>query len=102
MVLIHNGGEVEELMSFNSKELSKRLYYVRLLPSQKDARGELQFHLEARVKTEIPKEDRSSEINCESPKRLLRVSAGNMLSKMLFEGIHFKMMLDGSIKFIKR
>ena len=103
MVLTHKGGGIEELMSCDSRELSKRLYYVRSLPSsKKDARGELQLHLEARAKNEISAEDRSSEINYETPKRLLRVTASNMCSKMLFERIHFRMMLDGTIQFLKQ
>lgn len=82
--------------------LSKQLYYVRTLPTQKEKRFEVQFHLEARDKKLIPPEDRGSKFACETPQSILRLTANSeMLSRILFEGIHFKMMLDGTIVFLK-
>ena len=75
---------------------------MRTLPTQKEKRCELQFHLEARDKKLIPPEDRGSKITYENPQSILRLTANSdMLSRIMFEGIHFRMMLDGSIKFLK-
>ena len=105
MVLIHSGGGIDEVSNLLQLPaiLAKRLYYVRTLPTTKEKRSELQVHLEARAKKDIPDSDKASVIECESPKRLLRVTANDeMFSQLLFEGIHFRMMLDGTIQFIRR
>ena len=82
--------------------LSRQLYYVRALPTQKEKRCELQFHLEARDKKLIPSTDRGSKIIYGTPQSILRLTANSdMLSRTLFEGIHFKMMLDGTFVFLK-
>lgn len=104
MVLLCNGKQEEEktLLKNQPKLLSRRLYYLRTLPTQKEKRCELQFHLEARDKKLIPSTDKGSKITCEAPQSILRLTANSeMLSRALFEGIHFKMMLDGTIVFLK-
>jgi hypothetical protein len=41
-------------------------------------------------------------IDFEAPCELLLLPRNKYLTQMLFEGIHFRMMLDGSVQFIKR
>ena len=104
MVILCNGKQEEEktLLKNQPKLLSRQLYYLRTLPTQKEKRCELQFHLEARDKKLIPSTDKGSKITCEAPQSILRLTANSeMLSRALFEGIHFKMMLDGTIVFLK-
>jgi len=67
-------------------------------------------HLEARASTVLEKYLKEeglngkgeSKINLENQYLLLLLSPKTYLSQMLFEGIHFKMLLDGSIEFMKR
>ena len=99
MAIAHTGGGMNEVINLPPCELRKRLYYIRTLPTDKDSHTELQYHLEAHVKKDIT--DRSSTIDINNPHGLIRTSAGNLLRQMLFEGIHFRMNLDGSINFLK-
>ena len=98
MAIAHSGGGVGEVRNLSSAQIAKRLYYVRVFPSRNDNHAEIQFHCEARIKKEIT--DKASIIDPESPHALIRTSAGRFLNNLLFEGIHFKMMLDGTIKFL--
>jgi hypothetical protein len=58
--------------------------------------------LEKYLKEEGLKGKGESKINLDNPFLLLILSSKTYLSQMLFEGIHFKMLLDGSIEFMKR
>jgi hypothetical protein len=68
------------------------------------------LHTEARASTVLESELSSagfhkkgeSKINLDDPYRLLLISPKVFLSQMLFEGIHFKMMLDGTVEFMER
>lgn len=100
MAIVKDGFKINTSDTSIQKSLSSRLYYVRVLPSAKDSHVELQHHLVAVPKKEI--RDRSSEINPVVPHALIRTSANNVLKSMLFEGIHFRMNLDGSIHFLER
>lgn len=101
MVLACPPEDIDKIKGLPSKEVKNRLYYIRVLPSEKETRGEIQFHREARAKKDIPDSEKSSSINLNVPSALIRISANNMFRNLLFEGIHFRMMLDGSITFIK-
>lgn len=101
MAIAHTGGGVSEIRSMTLRELRNRLYYIRVLPTEKESRGEIQFHAEARAKVEIPDTEKSSALDVDNPMALLRISANVMLRNLLFEGIHFRMSQDGSIQFIK-
>jgi len=98
MAIAYDEGEIDALRTMPARDLRLRLYYVRVLPSAVDSHVELQYHLEARIKKDIPKPP--SSIDIKKPSGLIRISAGKFMSNFLFEGIHFRMMLDGSIKFI--
>ena len=103
MVLIRSGLEEDAAQLQKTAVLASRLYYLRTLPTAKERRCELQSHVEARAKKDIPNNDKSSAIDVNVPKRVLRITANDdMFKKLLFEGIHFRMMLDGSIQFIKK
>ena len=99
MLIAHNGGGVEEVRSLSPRDLRNRLYYARVFPSDSDNHAELQYHLEARMKKDI--DDEVSIVDIDRPHGLVRTSAGRFLNGMLFEGIHFRMALDGTITFIK-
>lgn len=98
MAIAYDEGEIDALRTMPARDLRLRLYYVRVLPSAVDSHVELQYHLEARIKKDIPKPP--SSIDIKKPSGLIRISAGKFMSNFLFEGIHFRMMLDGTIKFI--
>ncbi len=103
MVLIRSGLEEGATQLQNPALLASRLYYFRTLPTAKDKRCELQFHVEARAKKDIPSNDKSSIIDVNAPKSVLRLTANDdTFKQLLLEGIHFRMMLDGSIQFIKK
>ena len=90
-------------------ELSKRLYKVVKFSSE----GQTTFlhHLEARASTVLDaylKEKYNgknvqgfSQINLAEPYERLRVGPCTFSNQMLFEGIHFNMLLNGEIKWLK-
>ena len=108
MALAHREGCPEELEKLTQAELRKRLYKV--VKFREDGRVTLRHHLEARASTVLEKYLKEegfnakgeSKINLDNPFLLLILSSKTYLSQMLFEGIHFKMLLDGSIEFMKR
>ena len=99
MLIAHQGGGVDEVRGLSLREISSRLYYARVLPSDSDNHAELQYHLEARMKKDI--DDEVSAVDIDRPHGLIRTSAGRFLNGLLFEGIHFRMALDGTITFLQ-
>jgi hypothetical protein len=108
MALTHREGCSEELQKLTKAELRKRLYKV--VKFRNDGLITFRHHLEARASTVLEKYLKEegfnakgeSKINLENQYLLLLLSPKAYLSQMLFEGIHFKMLLDGSIEFMKR
>lgn len=97
----------EELRSLDARVLADRLYKVVKFRSD-DGRITFRFHREARQSTLLEKALKESGksakgtslINFNEPELLLLMGVVAYTRHMLFEGIHFKMMLDGSIKFL--
>jgi hypothetical protein len=108
MALAYREGNCDELRKLDRIELCKRLYKV--VKFESNGRITLRVHTEARLSTVLEAELHASgfnkkgesKINLSEPYRLLLVSPKTYLFQMFFEGIHFKMMLDGTIKFIDR
>lgn len=96
----------DELRTLGSRELANRLYKVVKFEST----GRITFrrHTEARAAVVLGKDliavgkhkAGESVIDFKNPHELLLLSPARYCFQMLFEGIHFKMMLDGSIKFL--
>lgn len=99
LIAIEDNENIEQVRMLPKTELRKRLYYARVFPSDSDNHAELQFHLEARMKKDIV--DKASVVDVNRPHGLIRTSAGRFVKNMLFEGIHFRMALDGTITFLK-
>ena len=109
MALTHTPNHPEELYTMSPAELSKRLYKVVKFSSE----GQTTFlhHLEARASTVLDaylKEKYNgknvqgfSQINLAEPYERLRVGPCTFSNQMLFEGIHFNMLLNGEIKWLK-
>jgi CRISPR-associated endonuclease Csn1 len=95
----------DELKALSPKDLRKRLYKVVKFKST--GKLTLRLHTEARASTVLGEalvaigklKEGESKINFEKPNELLCLAPSTYLSHMLFEGIDFKMNLDGSIKF---
>ncbi len=108
MALAYHEGHEEELETMPSAELRKRLYKV--VKFESNGRITFRLHIEARASTVLESEltaagynkKGESRISYDAPHRLLLLSPGTYTKQMLFEGIHFRMMLDGSIQFIKK
>ena len=70
----------------------------------------LRLHTEARASTVLSKAlaesgmhaSGESQINLENPHSLLLLSPGTYLKQMLFEGVHFRMAMDGTIVFLDK
>ena len=96
----------DELKHLNSGALSNRLYKV--VKFRSDGLVTFRFHSEARAAVVLGKDliakgkHKAGEscIDFVQPHELLLLSPARYCSQMLFEGIHFKMMLDGTIKFL--
>lgn len=88
----------EDVRALGSAALRKRLYVLRSTGSEADNRAQFTYAFSAGAKKDLGKP--ASQIDVENPPSLLRLNQRTYLSRMLFEGIHFKMMLDGSIKFL--
>ena len=107
MALAFHEGHPEELETLSQGELRQRLYKV--VKFESSGRVTFRFHTEARAATVLEaslaasglNKNGESKLNFDEPFRLLRVSRNAYLSQMLFEGIHFRMTLDGTITFIK-
>ena len=107
MALAFHEGHPEELETLSQGELRQRLYKV--VKFRGDGLVTLRFHTEARAATILEAslvadglhKKGESRLNFDEPFRLLLVSPKVYLNQMLFEGIHFRMALDGTITFIK-
>ncbi len=107
MALAYHAGHSEELEALSQGELRQRLYKV--VKFRSDGLVTMRFHTEARAATVLEanlvesgfRKKGESKLNFDEPFRLLLVSPKVYLEQMLFEGIHFRMALDGSITFIK-
>jgi CRISPR-associated endonuclease Csn1 len=97
LALQYEGEDVSKCSIF---ELRKRLYTILSVGSEKEKRAEFRNALLAGQKKMLGKP--VSIFSKDLPPNLLRMGPAKYLSQMLFEGIHFKMMLDGTIKFIER
>ena len=95
----------DELKALPPKDLRKRLYKV--VKFRSDGPITFRLHTEARASTVLGEalvamgkhKAGESKIDYKNPHELLLVGPGTYLNHMLFEGIDFKMNLDGSIKF---
>lgn len=107
MALAYHAGHPEELESLSQRELRKRLYKV--VKFRTDGMITFRYHSEARAATVLEADlfakgfhkKGESKLNFEDPFLLLLVSPKTYFSQLLFEGIHFRMALDGTITFIK-
>lgn len=109
MALTHSPDHPEELAQLSSHELRKRLYKVNNFEG--NGLLILRYHAEARSSTvlgahiaTLPGRNKKGEshISLDPPFELLRISPSTYENQVLFEGIHFRMMLDGSIQFLDR
>lgn len=95
----------EELFQMAACGLRKRLYNIVKFASNGTT---FKFHAEARASTVLSADlvaankhkAGESVIDYTEPHELLLMSASKYVPHMLFEGIHFRMMLDGSIRFL--
>lgn len=95
-----------ELKALSQREIRNRLYKV--VKFESTGRVTFRYHTEARAAVDLGKDlvnagkhkAGESSISFDNPHELLLLSPSRYCKNMLFEGIHFKMMLDGSIKFI--
>ena len=107
MALAFHEGHPEELETLSQGELRQRLYKV--VKFESSGRVTFRFHTEARAATVLAADLKDSghsksgdsRISFAPPSALLYLSPSTFLGQMLFEGIHFRMALDGSITFIK-
>ncbi len=97
----------DELKAMMPNDLVKRLYKV--VKFESTGRITFRYHSEARAAVDLAKElaecgkHKAGEscIDYVKPHELLLLSPSRYCESMVFEGIHFKMMLDGTIKFLK-
>lgn len=111
MALVHTPNHPEELQTLPRTVLPKRLYKVVSFEKRnKDVRIILRFHSEARASTVLAQfigslpgrsSKGESKISLDAPYELLRLGFSTYQNQVMFEGIHFRMMLDGSIQFIE-
>ena len=97
-IALQNKGEHVERLS--NSELKKRLYTLISVGGDGDNRAQFRLATAAGMKKELG--GFASSFSSDSPPLLIRMTPNNYLSQMLFEGIHFKMMLDGSLHFLDR
>ncbi|MBQ7252543.1 MAG: hypothetical protein IJS32_08090 [Kiritimatiellae bacterium] len=106
MALVHAPDNPEELRTLAPASLRNRLYKV--VKFEKNGLMTLRFHAEARPSTVLSATLSSagkrgkgeSSISLDSPHELLRISPSTYRNQVLFEGIHFRMLLDGTIRFL--
>lgn len=97
----------EKLESFTTREYAKRLYKV--VKFRNTGLVTFRRHSEARAAVVLGKDlveigkhkDGESSVDFKNPHELLLMSPSSYLKAMLFEGIHFRMALDGTITFLK-
>lgn len=96
----------DELREMPSVEIKKRLYKV--VKFRSDGLVTFRYHTEARAAVDLGKDlvalgkhkAGESAIDFENPHELMLLSPVRYCGHMLFEGVHFRMMLDGSIRFL--
>lgn len=106
MALTYPEGNPDEVKGLSQRELVARLYKV--VKFENNGRITFRRHIEARASVVLSKDLKAagkhaageSKIDLDHSHELLLVSPGVYMNQMLFEGIHFRMMLDGTIKFI--
>lgn len=97
----------EELKTLSHEDLAKRLYWVRQVKGSGN-KLVLYHHREARPKVILEKDllsqgkkkDGASKINFETPEPLLLISSSTFFNHLLFENVHFRLGLDGSIEWL--
>ena len=89
----------ENVKVLSNIELKKRLYTTISIGGDGDSRAQFRQAVAAGLKKELG--NPASEYSEENPPLLLRIGPKRFLCGMLFEGIHFRMMLDGTIVFLK-
>lgn len=107
MAIAAEHADIGRIKDLAQTELAKRLYKVVKFEST----GRITFrrHLEARASVVLAKDlmgagkhkAGESVVDFANPHELLLLSPGVYFENMLFEGIHFKMMIDGTIVFLK-
>lgn len=88
-------------------ELQRRLYKV--VKFESTGRMTFRRHSEARASVVLSKDliamgkhkAGESAVDFETPHELLLMSPSSYLKTMLFEGVHFRMALDGTITFLR-
>jgi len=106
MALAHAEDNPDELKFLSHKELVRWLYKV--VKFRGDGLITFRRHIEARASVVLSKDLKAagkhaageSKIDLVHPHELLLVSPAVYGNQMLFEGIHFQMMLDGTIKLL--
>ena len=107
MAIATENADIDKVKHLSAAELSKRLYKV--VKFRSDGLVTFRRHLEARASVVLAKDlaeigkhkAGESAIDFVKPHELLLLSPGIYFGNMLFENIHFKMMLDGTIVFLK-
>lgn len=106
MALVHAPDNPGELRALSPDAIRKRLYKV--VKFESSGRLTLRFHVEARAST-VLKADLvaagkhgagESAVSLDTPHELLLLSPSTYRNQVLFEGIHFRMLMDGSIHFM--
>ena len=96
---IAKASDVENVEKLPTSELRKRAYTTLSVGGDGDNRAQFRYALAAGMKKDLG--SLASEYTLANPPLLLRMSPNRFLSVMLFENIHFKIMLDGTIVFLK-
>ena len=105
MALARRDGE--NLLALNRVDLQRRLYKV--VKFRSDGLVTFRRHSEARASVVLSKDliamgkhkAGESAVDFETPHELLLMSPSSYLKTMLFEGVHFRMALDGTITFLR-
>jgi CRISPR-associated endonuclease Csn1 len=106
MALVHAPDNPGELLSLSPEALRKRLYKV--VKFESTGRMTLRYHAEARASTVLKAALMAagkhgageSAISLSVPHELLLLSPSTYRNQVLFEGIHFRVLLDGTIRFM--
>jgi hypothetical protein len=107
MAIAAEHADINHIKGLGRVELTKRLYKV--VKFESTGRVTFRRHLEARASVVLAKDlieagkhkAGESAVDFVHPHELLLLSPGVYFENMLFEGMHFKMMIDGSIVFLK-
>ena len=107
MAIAAEGGKIDSVRGLSAAELAKRLYKV--VKFRSDGLITFRRHLEARASVVLAKDlvaagkhkAGESQVDFKAPHELLLLSPGVYFANMLFEGIHFRMNLDGTIVHLK-